>query len=463
MNSLYKFNFYLLSIGILILSAGDLRAQDTAMGNMKMDMSGMDMHDMHDSSKFMSSSYSTHLPMTMDGSGTSWLPEQSPMNAMMWNKKTTQIMLHGAFFVRGDFQNINHPAGRGHEYRLDAPNWLMAVIDQKAGKKGLLNFNLMMSLDRLTEGGSGYPLLFQTGESWRGQPLIDRQHPHDLIAELSVAYTYGFTKDIDLTAYFGYPGEPTIGPPVFMHRPSAMYDPDAPIAHHWQDATHITFGVGTIGFRYKIMKIEGSIFTGREPDENRLNFDKPRFDSYSGRISVNPDKHFALQSSYAYIKSPEALYPAENLHRVTSSLIYSNQWKKKQSINVTEVWGINITDSHRENAVLIEGTYQINKFAAYGRYEWVQKDAVELGLGTSESDIYEVHALTAGTAFNFLTFYHIALIAGVQSTLNLIGNSLTGQYGQTPVSAEVYLMVRAASIAGLVHKKSTRSMNGMQM
>ena len=58
---------------------------------------------------------------------------------------------------------------------------------------------------------------------------------------------------------FGYPGEPALGPPVFMHRLSAMDDPDAPLGHHYQDATHITFGVATLGFRLSNVKLEGSI------------------------------------------------------------------------------------------------------------------------------------------------------------------------------------------------------------
>ncbi len=68
-----------------------------------------------------------------------------------------------------------------------------------------------------------------------------------------------------------------------MHRPSAMDDPDAPIGHHWQDSTHVTFGVATAGLVWSNVKVEGSIFTGREPDEDRYNFDQPEFDSYSGR------------------------------------------------------------------------------------------------------------------------------------------------------------------------------------
>ena len=89
-----------------------------------------------------------------------------------------------------------------------------------------------------------------------------------------------------------------------MHRPSAMDDPDAPIGHHWQDSTHVTFGVATAGLQWKTLKIEGSIFTGREPDEDRYDFDRPRFDSYSGRISWNPTPDLALQVSHGYIEEP---------------------------------------------------------------------------------------------------------------------------------------------------------------
>ena len=181
----------------------------------------------------------------------------------------------------------------------------------------------MMSLDPLTEGGRGYPLLFQTGESWNGEALHDRQHPHDLFDELSFSFSQKFDHDFSGYIYFGYPGEPALGPPAFMHRPSAMDDPDAPIGHHWQDSTHITFGVATLVCVWRNIKIEGSIFTGREPDEDRYDFDQPRFDSYSGRLSWNPTRNLALQVSYGYIKSPEALEPELNIHRTTASAIYN--------------------------------------------------------------------------------------------------------------------------------------------
>jgi hypothetical protein len=166
-----------------------------------------------------------------------------------------------------------------------------------------------------------------------------------LFSELSVGYSYAFTTDIDLYGYVGYPGEPALGPPAFMHRISAFNYPDPPLGHHWQDATHILFGVATVGFRYKWAKLEASSFTGREPDEFRLNFDRPHFDSYSYRLSINPSPSLAFQFSQGYIKSPEDLNPAENVTRTTASVLHSKELGQTGFyITSAMVWGMNRSD-----------------------------------------------------------------------------------------------------------------------
>ena len=71
-----------------------------------------------------------------------------------------------------------------------------------------------------------------------------------------------------------------------------MDDPDAPIGHHWQDSTHVTFGVATAGLVGPALagcKIEGSIFTGREPDEDRYDFDQPAFRFLQRPDFLEPD------------------------------------------------------------------------------------------------------------------------------------------------------------------------------
>jgi hypothetical protein len=104
---------------------------------------------------------------------------------------------------------------------------------------------------------------------------------------MELAGTYSFTVTDQDTAfvYVGLPGEPALGPPTFMHRFSGIDNREAPITHHWLDSTHITYGDTTAGWVHDRMKLEGSIFTGREPDESRWDVDTPRFDSYAARLS----------------------------------------------------------------------------------------------------------------------------------------------------------------------------------
>src|SRR5213593_4131529 len=168
-----------------------------------------------------------------------------------------------------------------------------------------------------TIGARGYPLLLQSGESYGGTPLHDRQHPHDLFMELAALYERPVGRDLGLSVYLAPVGEPAVGPVAFPHRPSAADDPLAPISHHWQDGTHITFGVVTAGVFTRDVKLEASWFNGREPDENRTDFDYAgrRLDSYSGRLTVNPGPRWSFSAWYAYLKSPEGLHPDESLHR----------------------------------------------------------------------------------------------------------------------------------------------------
>jgi hypothetical protein len=304
--SLFIFLLGLLSIAISaqhehhMMSDTVAKKKDTiptkSMGNMKKDTMDHSMHII----QMPSHAFSRNLPMSRNGSGTGWNPDASPMYMWMRSSGNTDWMFHGNVFIRYTNQDIFKAGIRGKS-KLDAPNWFMAMMNRKIGEKGLLNATAMISLDRITEGGSGYPLLFQSGETWKGQRLFDRQHPHDLFSGLSIGYTQLLNKDVDVFAYVGYPGEPALGTTTFMHRISSMNNPDAPLGHHWQDATHITFGVATLGIRYKNFKVEGSTFTGREPDEDRFDFDKPRFDSYSYRLSFNPTENWALQFSQGFI------------------------------------------------------------------------------------------------------------------------------------------------------------------
>lgn len=388
----------------------------------------------------MNNAYSLNLPMTRNGSGTGWLPDASIMYGYGVHYKKWIFMFHTNIFFRYNHQDITNKGFRGAE-KTDAPNWFMFMGQRKVGSRGLFHFSTMISLDLFTIGNAGYPLLFQSGETYQNKKLVDRQHPHDLFSELSISYTHMVSKNIDITGYFGYPGEPALGPVAFMHRVSTLNNPDAPLGHHWQDATHISFGVATLSVRFKMFKIEGSNFTGKEPDEKRYNFDKPKFDSYSYRLSINPAKQLALQVSQAYLISPEALED-ENVKRITASIIHHLPFKKENTyLSSAVVIGSNNTD-HKEYSFLSESTLQLNKTAVYGRYEWVQKDTKELDLTqfiNGKTPVFNIQAFTLGINRVFLRKLNFNTAIGIQVCVFIADSRLDDLYGKYPLSAEVYL------------------------
>lgn len=446
----------------LILNPFNLFSQDHQHHQMQMDSTSHKGHDKEAQTENINMGYkgtgmdsmmmnvpsalSRNLPMNVNGSGTSWQPKNSPMYMNMFHKKGWNFMLHYGIFLTYSNQNVNRAPGQRGDASINSPNWVMLMVNRLVGKHGLFMVRGMFSGDPFTVGGQGYPLLFETGESWKDKPLIDHQHPHDLISELSVAYSHTFNKNTDLYAYIGMPGEPAIGPPAFMHRPSALNMPTAPLSHHWQDATHITFGVATLGFRYKIFKVEGSSFTGKEPNENRYNFDKPRFDSYSARISVIPDRSLAIQASYGYLKSPEALFPEEDLERYTASILHNHWFSNEKVISTSLVWGMNRYHDEGEitsgNSVVLESNLQSKHWSYFTRIEFVQKDNHELVIESDdEHKNNNIGVLALGISRYISKNEYFWLDLGAIGTTYAFNNELNPYYGKNPWSLQVFLRI----------------------
>jgi hypothetical protein len=323
----------------------------------------------------------------------------------------------------------------------------MIMGKHQLGDNSALMLRGMLSLDLLTEGGKGYPLLFQSGETWHGKRLIDRQHPHDLFGELSVSYGLATGRDSGLFLYFGLPGEPALGPPTYLHRPSAQNNPDAPLGHHWQDSSHVTFGVMTAGFFYKHFKIDISFFNGKEPDEKRYDIDEPKFNSGSIRLSVNPSRNTALQVSHAYIKEPEALEPDVSIHRTTASFIGNYAVSHDGMLSTALVWGMNKPDHGRaQNSFLAEADYQFGKNALFTRIEFIRKSGEELGLEEErEGELFSISAFTLGMSRTIYSSHHVSIAIGALCTVSPVDSDLRSTYGELPFSVEGYLRLSPSS------------------
>ena len=391
------------------------------------------------------------------GSGTSWLPDASPMRAYHWAAGSWNMMLHGDIDLMFDDQG----SARG-DRRVVSTNWLMLMAMHPVGA-GLLHLHAMGSAEPLTVGGGGYPLLLQTGESWQGQPLKDHQHPHDLFMELAAMYEVPVSRTLAISLYAAPVGEPAMGPVAFMHRPAAQNSPLAPISHHWQDATHITFGVLTAGVYTSQVKLEASLFNGREPDENRYDFDFRTLDSYSARLIWNPSATWNASTSYGYLKSPESLTPDRSQQRISAAVQHSSLIGKDGELALSFSYGAirNSDAGGFEHSLALESNVQLDDCnTVFGRAEYVQKTAEDLVVTSLPSAmVLPVYAVSAGYIREVATYGQTTLGLGIAGSINVVPQALQATYGtRTPVGMVVYLRLRPAVMAGHAHRMAP-SMN----
>ena len=385
------------------------------------------------------------------GSGTAWQPASTPMHMLHWQKDDWMVMLHGDVKL-----GVNAQGGPRGVTKFESQNWLMAMASRKVGR-GTLDLRSMFSLEPLTLSGGGSPQLFQTGESYQGQPLRNAQHPHDLFMTLSASYTLPIGEHGSWFAYLGFPAEPALGPVAFMHRTSASENPAAPLAHHLQDSTHISFGVFTTGFTYRWFKVEGSVFNGREPDENRYDFEFNPWNSRSFRIQFAPNKNWSAQVSYGLLKNPEALEPGD-VRRTTASISY-NKPLKRGNWATTFIWGRNRENHHNEPATLngytAESTLQfMNRNYLYTRLELVDKnglldrtDRQQLGI-TDSHPLFRIGAYTFGAARDIWETDKFTVALGGDVTFYSKPPVLDAIYGNNPISYHFFVRFRLGRMSG---------------
>ncbi len=377
------------------------------------------------------------IPMDRMGSGTTWIPDATPIPSRHYDAFGWDLTTHGFVFAQ-----YNGQGGDRGDSQFGSLNWGMLMASQELAG-GLIQLRTMLSLDAAGVSERGYPLLLQTGEAVDGEPLHDRQHPHDLFMELSALYLRRMSSDVGVQLYGALSGEPALGPAAFMHRPSAVDDPVAPISHHWQDATHITFGVLTAGVFGQRWKLEGSVFNGREPDQDRWDFDFRKLDSYSGRLTFNPSAAWSFTAGYGFLKSPEALEPDESIRRISASALYGRALRAGQ-LAISLVYGANVhggTTTHSalaESEAILDGANTI-----FGRLEFVQKSPEDLDLEESGVEVFNVSAASLGYIREIARGGGVTLGIGVRGTVNFVPAALADVYGsRTPVGGLVFLRLR---------------------
>ena len=349
-------------------------------------------------------------------------------------------------------------AGYNYQYRkftdfdaVESQNWLMAAVSRSLRQTSRLEFTAMASLEPFTLRDIGSPQVFQTGETFNNAPLIDYQHPHDLLMNLGAEYSASLGGTTIVASAYAV-GPAPIGPVAFMHRPSAVENPQAPLAHHHLDSTHVTPGVVTLGLERNGFSLEAGAFHGREPDEDRLDLDTGALDSWAVRAGW-ADGPWAMQVSGGRLKTPERKSPYDETKLTASASYFKGD--EHRSLAWTAAFGQNRDVFGNLEAYLLEATYRSHANVFYSRAEYVDKDILDAGfhpIGTTHTHRQSpVGALTLGYTRDLLMRGWGRIGIGGDITGYAVPANLEESYG-SPVSFHLFARINGRAGAHERHR-----------
>ncbi|NOS70671.1 MAG: hypothetical protein HOP33_12165 [Verrucomicrobia bacterium] len=396
--------------------------------------------------------YGPYSP-TREASGTSWQPEATPAAGLVSTRGnwtwTTRAVASVVYTYQG---------GKRGDDGVYSPNMLVFMGNRALGA-GTFGIHTTFTAESISVNDSGYAELFQTGTTGNGRtPLIDRQHPHDLFSELAASYSLPLNDVSSVFAYLGLPGEPALGPPNVVRRFSGIDFPEAPLSYDWFDSSHTSFGVATVGCIWNQFKLDGSIFSGRRPDEHRSDLETklrwPKFDSQAIRLSYNPAPAWAFQVSYGNVISPEKLkerrdVPPEeqkanrDVVRLTASAMYQKSWEEFNWQTIF-AWGQNQENPGKTfDGFLLESALNIREtHTILGRIERVSKDGLYPLRDPLEDEKFTVNKVSLGYIYDFPKFHQVRFGMGGLGSAHFIPSSLKSTYGDMPMSLQLFVRAK---------------------
>jgi hypothetical protein len=379
------------------------------------------------------------LSQSRTASGTAWLPDAERVPGLHTTAGAWSLMLHGAAFLQ--YVRALGIRGKG---QAGSANWAMLMAARPAAG-GRLRVRVTATAEPWTLTGSGYPQLLQVAHEYRGQLAPDRQHPHELIAEVSAAYEWAASDGLALSAYAAPVGEPALGPVAYNHRPSAAYEPTAPLGHLVQDYTHESLGVITVGAFGRHVRVEASLFNGSHPDDERTNLDLQggRLDAVAARLTLAPSAGVTAAVWFGAIPAAGGPHPHGASRRFGASWLHARPRAGGSWSSALLYAGIKPRGEAGRHTVLVESTLDLTPAqAVFGRVEYVRRTAEELALTGSVPNDLDLVAFSLGAARRLWRAGGARVVAGGRVTLHLIPTALEPFYGgRTPVALIAYLRV----------------------
>lgn len=380
-----------------------------------------------------------------------------------------------SFHVR-QVAGFNTQSGPRGDNAVSAENYQMMVY---RGSWGPLKVepHVMTSLEPWLLPKSGAPQLFQAGETYNGEPIVDRQHPHDLWMEITEKLIFELAPGSNVYIVGGPVGQPALGPEAFMHRTSARHLPWAPLGHHFQDSTHVSMGVMTAGVKFDLIEVAMSQFNGREPDEDRTDLDKGKLDSWSSQVKLFLWDGLYGQASTAILKEPEPFEPGDQ-RRTTVSVHWNSAadvppggFQHATSLIYGATQRITDDEDTAPAAVALSSlsggaagdestkprkSWLLESDMTWGwglwfmtRLESIDRHGLGLKADEGKSDEDTDHVINAWTIGAFqdieaLSTSRVKTGVGADYTMHFVDAATREDYGDNPYGAHAFLMMNAA-------------------
>ena len=362
----------------------------------------------------------------------------------------TMAMLHGNAFFAGVAQS--GPRGRD---AIVAPDMVMGDLGTTVADRHYLNVDLMLTAEKWTYPDRGYPLLTQIGEDdAAGRPFVDAQHPHSSpIMGVTVSDTIrldtGGARD-HLKLYFAPRGESTDGPIAFMHRPSGMANPDAPLGHHLgQDAGHISSTVIGASLKLGDERVEASAFHGTEPEPTKVDLPIGSPNSYALRLVHEFSPATFAMVSGAYVRNPEA-HDADiaSVTRYSASLYSRHSPFADWTLYNTVIFGLITKYDHVPTLASFGEEFWLYNEGSdrwFARAEVLERTPDELAIENAARPASPrwLLATTVGYARALAQFDGGELSAGASVSYATLPSTVRDAYGTDPFSGKVFLQVNA--------------------
>src|SRR5262245_59115998 len=337
--------------------------------------------------------------------------------------------------------------------------WLGATLGKSSPVEDF-SIGAMVSLEPLFQGKCGYPRLLAGAPACEDSPFEDYSHPHPFFMQL------GITASRDLGGLRiglkgGVAGDPALGPESYLHRPSAAFDPLAPMLMHEINPAHAVAGVVTISAGVGRFRLEGSGFNGGDGDQDPYSLDLASFKSWSMRARWQLSQGAALSLSHGSLQPSmdHAAYGGGTTNaRTQIAALEAQQMLGAFMVALTGAVSRQEIENDASFAGLLEAQAQVGRHTLFARGEWAKREEIEgvHDLLTDEHFLithdFRVAEIAGGYGVQLLQRAGIALTAGTRASITFVPEYLQPRYGHARGSMlTVFLNATPAKSGGHHH------------